>query len=164
MLYNLPLFTSALAPSTVRSLITECPNIVGIKDSSGSLDILRILSREGIDACRIVGNDSVLAAALREGICEGVVSGVAGVMPELILSLFSSLPDSSEFQHAAKLLDEFVQQIDVFPTPWGLKWIAEFQGLAPADFSQPVSKRRLEQCRAMREWFQTWYSTTGFAG
>jgi 4-hydroxy-tetrahydrodipicolinate synthase len=50
LLYNLPQFTSALAPSTVRSLITECPNIIGIKDSSGNLDILRMLSHEGIDA------------------------------------------------------------------------------------------------------------------
>ena len=61
------------------------PNIIGIKDSSGSLDhTRRIASR----ACRIVGDDSVLVPALDAGLCDAVVSGVAGVLPELTTLLF----------------------------------------------------------------------------
>jgi dihydrodipicolinate synthase/N-acetylneuraminate lyase len=97
-------------------------------------------------------------------ICEGVISGVAGVMPELILSLFQNLPETNEFLRAARLLDEFIQHVDAFPTPGGLKWISEFRGIAPADFSQPLSPCRLEQSRAMREWFQYWQATAGLSG
>ena len=47
LLYNLPQFTSGLQKGTVHTLISEVPNIVGIKDSSGSLEILRYLSEHG---------------------------------------------------------------------------------------------------------------------
>ena len=40
LLYNLPRFTTPLELETVRALIDAVPNIIGIKDSSGSLTIL----------------------------------------------------------------------------------------------------------------------------
>ena len=36
----------------------EVPNIVGIKDSGGSLEILRDLTESGLNACRLVGNET----------------------------------------------------------------------------------------------------------
>src|ERR1039457_1644688 len=57
LLYNLPQFTTGFQPDTVMKLISENPTIVGIKDSSGSLDILRTLTGRGIESCRVVGND-----------------------------------------------------------------------------------------------------------
>jgi dihydrodipicolinate synthase/N-acetylneuraminate lyase len=56
-------------------LIGACPSIRGVKDSSGSLDLLRVLTRSLPDAVCLVGNDSALPQALREGICDGVISG-----------------------------------------------------------------------------------------
>jgi 4-hydroxy-tetrahydrodipicolinate synthase len=153
LLYNLPQFTSGLAKETVQALITDVPNIVGIKDSSGSLDILRHLTEQGVDAVRIVGNDSALAPALREGVCDGVVSGVACVLPELILSLYNS----AGFEEQASLLTEFIQQLDPFPTPWGLKWVAQARGLLTASFSQPVTARRQQQADKLMAWFVKWH-------
>jgi 4-hydroxy-tetrahydrodipicolinate synthase len=159
MLYNLPQFTSGLQKETVRALITEVPNIIGIKDSSGSLDILRDLTEHGVDACRIVGNDSVLAQALIEGVCDGVVSGVASAVPELIRDLYGrrEQANSDEFRRASRLLDEFIAQLSPFPTPWGLKWIVEARGVAPATFSQPVTAHRIAQGRQMAAWFGEWF-------
>jgi 4-hydroxy-tetrahydrodipicolinate synthase len=151
MLYNLPQFTTGLQVETACTLIRDVPNIIGIKDSSGSLDILRALTQQGISACRIIGNDGALVAALQERLCDGVVSGVACVLPELIQSVYSD-------QHSAqvRLLDEFIAQIDVFPTPWGLKWIAEARGILEASFAQPVSPRRSSQSSRLKSWFQEW--------
>lgn len=154
LLYNLPQFTSGLNKETVRTLITEVPNIIGIKDSSGSLDILRDLTVRGVDACRIVGNDSVLARALMEGVCDGVVSGVACAMPEITLELYrhNQATDSPEFCRASHLLDELIAQLDQFPTPWGLKWVVEARGIIPASFSQPVTAHRFAQSKQMSAW------------
>lgn len=159
LLYNLPQFTSGLNKETVRALITEVPNIIGIKDSSGSLDILRDLTQHGVDACRIVGNDNVLAPALSEGVCDGVVSGVATALPELILELYGCRDqlDSNQFRRASRLLGEFIAQLDTFPTPWGLKWIVEARGIMEATFSQPVTDHRIAQGRQMAAWFQEWF-------
>jgi 4-hydroxy-tetrahydrodipicolinate synthase len=152
LLYNLPQFTSGLEKATVRALITEVPNIIGIKDSSGSLEILRDLTEHGVDACRIVGNDSALAPAMLENVCDGVVSGVACVLPELILAMWA-LKD----EKTAALLNEFIDQLGPFPTPWGLKWVAEARGVLTATFAQPVTAHRLEQAAALMEWFKVWH-------
>ncbi|HWB83938.1 MAG TPA: dihydrodipicolinate synthase family protein [Bryobacteraceae bacterium] len=158
LLYNLPNFTSGLAPATVRTLIADCPNIVGIKDSSGNLEILRMLSASGLTACRVVGSDRVIGEALREGLCDGAVSGIASVMPELLLSVFehSKRTDSPEFRAAVTALDEFIAAIAPFPVPWGLKWIAETRGICAANFALPVSPRRAAQARELQEWFRSW--------
>ena len=134
LLYNLPQFTSGLEKETVRRLIVEVPNIIGIKDSSGSLDILQDLTDHKVDACRIVGNDTALALALKQGVCDGVVSGVACAVPEMIQALYAEglRTDSAEFANTSRLLDEFIEQLAVAPTPWGLKWMVEARGIVPA--------------------------------
>jgi 4-hydroxy-tetrahydrodipicolinate synthase len=157
LLYNLPQFTSGLQPETVRRLIEDVPNIVGIKDSSGSLEILRALTAHGIDACRIVGNDSALAPALAEGVCDGVVSGVACALPELIVELYAqrTCQNSPRFEELLDLLTAYIGQLDQFPTPWGLKWTLEARGLIQASFSQPVTAHRREQAAALMQWART---------
>ena len=61
---------------------------LGIKDSSGSLDTVRMLTAEGW-GLRLIGNDEVLGKALEERVLDGVVSGVACVLPELIQRLYA---------------------------------------------------------------------------
>ena len=157
LLYNLPQFTSGLTAETVRTLITEVPNIIGIKDSSGSLDILRDLTHHLPDACRIVGNDSALAPALTESLCDGVVSGVACALPETIQALYAAKPASAEFAKAAANLTEFIDHLSPFPTPWALKWIAEARNILQPTFAQPITPHRQAQATALKQWFTTWH-------
>ncbi|WP_420236412.1 dihydrodipicolinate synthase family protein [Telmatobacter bradus] len=156
LLYNLPQFTSGLKTETVLRLLREHENLVGVKDSSGSLEIMRAITREGLPVARILGNDGALAQALAEGVCDGVVSGVACVLPEVIQSLFAVKPEEENFQQAAALLRTFIEHIDVLPTPWGLKVIAEARLLAKATFPLPLSARRVAQSEQMQAWFQGW--------
>lgn len=158
LLYNLPQFTSGLEADTVRKLISEVSNIFGIKDSSGSLEIMRDLTSHGMDACRIVGNGSALAPALIEGVCDGVVSGVACVLPELVLSLYPEgpQPHGDAFLQDVRTLNEFIAQLDPFPTPWGLKWAVEARGMIEATFSQPLSHSRKQQADSLAAWVSRW--------
>jgi 4-hydroxy-tetrahydrodipicolinate synthase len=154
LLYNLPRFTTPIELQTVRCLMDAVPNIAGIKDSSGSLALLG-----GLDsgACRIVGDDSVLVAALDAGLCDAVVSGVAGVLPELIAFLYDRR-DSPAYPRAVDLLTELIRHLSVFPVPWGLKLIAECRGITAAWFSQPLSATRSAQASEFREWFPAWWA------
>jgi 4-hydroxy-tetrahydrodipicolinate synthase len=163
LLYNLPQFTSGLDKETVRGLITEVPNIIGIKDSSGSLEILRDLTAHGVEACRIVGNDSALAPALLEGVCDGVVSGVACALPEVVMSVYERgrETEGDTFKRAVATLQEFIAQLDPFPTPWGLKWAVEARGALAATFSQPLSAQRREQAEALSAWVSRWLARAG---
>jgi 4-hydroxy-tetrahydrodipicolinate synthase len=156
LLYNLPQFATGFDPTTTRDLIRDNPSIIGVKDSSGSLDTLRLLSTEQPEACRIVGNDSALAAALAENVCDGVVSGVAGVLPELVLELFHTPPETQAFENRSALLSEFIQRIDSFPAPWGLKWAAQARGLLLPHFAQSLARDRLLAAGELQAWLTDW--------
>lgn len=156
LLYNLPQFTTGFETGLSVDLIRNCKGVVGIKDSSGSLDTVRTLTQNGVPASRYIGNDSVLAQALTERICDGVVSGVACVVPELILPLFANSPDSAAFQQTAEWLREFIAKINVLPTPWGLKAITEARGISHVSYALPLSVEREQQIREIQDWFRGW--------
>jgi 4-hydroxy-tetrahydrodipicolinate synthase len=120
------------------------------------LTILRALTQTRMDTSRLIGNDSALAQAMAEGLCDGVISGVACVLPEVIQSLFASHTGEPGFHRAAGQLNEFVAKIDALPIPWGLKAIAEARGIAPATYHQPVSSERARQIEQILCWFDGW--------
>ena len=155
-LYNLPAFTSGLAPSTSLELIGRVSNVVGIKDSSGSLETVSLLRREAPRAACILGYDGMLHAALAEGVCDGIVSGVSCVLPELMLRLYEEAsrdPSSATSVNLKSALDEFLAWLGRFPIPWGLKIIGEARGLGRAYFPMPLSSERQASRQEFLEWF-----------
>ena len=110
-----------------------------------------------MDCCRIVGSDSALGPALVEGVSDGVVSGVACVLPELIQRVFAagiSAPDSVEFRAANDHLEALIEEINVLPVPWGLKVVSEERQLGPAKFALPIAPERQLQIAHLRTWFR----------
>jgi len=103
---------------------------------------------------RTWGPGKTVADALREQVCDGVVSGVACVLPELISALFAERghPDGERFRQLSELLDAFRNQLSRFPTPWGLKWIAEARQICAASFSQRLAEARRLQGRQFIAW------------
>ena len=159
LLYNLPQFTSPLHVETVLSLLSKHPNIVGIKDSSGSLDIVRAITAAGLPASRLVGNDAALVAALDENLCDGVVSGVACTLPELMTTIFG-IRNGSVATDASRLLDEFIERLGVLPTPWGLKVTSAARGYTRESYPLPLSDLRKKEIEDLRTWFLGWYKQT----
>jgi 4-hydroxy-tetrahydrodipicolinate synthase len=159
LLYNLPQFTSSLQLETVLSLLSEHPNIIGIKDSSGSLDIVRAITNAGLNGARLIGNDAALAAALDENICDGVVSGVACTLPELMTTIFR-IPNMQHASNLRGLLDEFIERVGVLPTPWGLKVTSAARGYTHETYPLPLSDRRKKEIANLRSWFLEWHERT----
>ena len=156
LLYNLPSFTSPLEPATSVALIQVITQVVGIKDSSGRLDTVRLLTAELPSANRVLGNDELLYEALEQRLCDGVVSGVACVLPELMLALYRTSETNPADAEALRLRDSltrFIAWLNRFPVPWGLKILAEERGLATAVFPMPLSAQRAEDRRRFSEWF-----------
>jgi 4-hydroxy-tetrahydrodipicolinate synthase len=157
LLYNLPTFTTPLEPSTTLELLAGSTRFEGIKDSSGSLDTVRLLTELMPGSNRVIGNDGALYAALAEDLCDGVVSGVASVLPEFMLALYSAAAQSPLSESALTLklgLDAFLGWLGRFPVPWGLKIIAAERGLAPLDLPLPMSPRRAAEAVQFVEWFR----------
>jgi dihydrodipicolinate synthase/N-acetylneuraminate lyase len=114
---------------------------------------------DGFKAVRFVGNDGVLVEALTRDLCDGTISGVAGVIPELTLALWKSADhrEGGLFEDLGTRLEQLLHRLDEFPTPWGLKLIAELRGLSPAGFALPLSLERRRQARAFQAWFSDWW-------
>jgi dihydrodipicolinate synthase/N-acetylneuraminate lyase len=90
LLYNIPQRTgNPLLPQLAAEIVRRCPNVVGIKDSSGDLSqtIEYCTLRPGFQVAQ--GADGLLLAGLAMGI-EATVSGNANVFPELAVAVFEA--------------------------------------------------------------------------
>jgi 4-hydroxy-tetrahydrodipicolinate synthase len=96
-LYNIPQLTgNALTPPLAAEIVARAPNVVGIKDSAGDLQVLKEYGT--VDGGRfqvICGSDGLILPALRQG-AMGCVSGNANVFPELVVGLFESYQSGQE--------------------------------------------------------------------
>jgi 4-hydroxy-tetrahydrodipicolinate synthase len=90
-LYNIPQCTgNAISAGLVARLVERCPNIVGMKDSSGSLTTLvTSLTLHDGRFNAAIGNDSLILAGIAVGI-GACVSGNANVVPELLVALYNA--------------------------------------------------------------------------
>jgi dihydrodipicolinate synthase/N-acetylneuraminate lyase len=90
LLYNIPQRTgNALLPRVAGEIVRRCPNVVGIKDSSGNLSqtIEYSALRAGFQVAQ--GADGLIVAGLAMGI-QATVSGNANVFPELAVAVFDA--------------------------------------------------------------------------
>lgn len=156
MLYNLPAFTTPISTDLALRLIESVPNIIGIKDSSGKLDTLKaIKARPELNAHPILGHDLVLGDALAADCIETVISGLAGIMPELIASMFDAHRREQTEQRAllAGWVQEFITEMDQLPFPVAMKLAARRRGLFNPQLALPLSQRQQQVAEEFESWF-----------
>ena len=90
-LYNIPSLTqNCIPPGMIRYLSGFYPNVVGLKDSSGSPEtILDFLGARTEGFNIITGCDRLVLYSLMHG-CEGIVTGPGGVFPEIFVKLYQA--------------------------------------------------------------------------
>ena len=160
ILSNVPHHATPVEPGTAAELCCEIPNLIGVRDSSGSPAMLNRVSAAGCGAERFVGRGDMLAAALQAGCCDGIISGIAAVLPEAIAAMLEACAadDSARFREIASSVEEVMEQVGKLPIPWGFKLIAECRGLGKASFAVPLSSVRREQTSAFKAWFHGWWN------
>jgi 4-hydroxy-tetrahydrodipicolinate synthase len=156
-LYNLPFFTNGLESATACAILAT-GRFAGIKDSSGNLDLFAALAaqRARQSFTLFIGNDSILAA--RREACDGVISGCACAVPELIVGIDRAvaLGNADGLGRLGKRLGEFIGMIDPFPTPLGVQEALALRGfpaaLAPTRLGPELQAHRAQ----FRSWFPNW--------
>ncbi|MBI3698551.1 MAG: dihydrodipicolinate synthase family protein [Acidobacteria bacterium] len=158
LLYNIPAFTNDISFETARGLLSS-GRFAGIKDSSGSMDNfgrLRAL-RSHHPFTLLVGDDKMFTEARTQG-ADGVISGVAGVIPELMIGIDRAVLAGSSGR--AQLLDrrlrEFIAWLDRFPTPVGIKLALAERGLPTGPHAVPLSPARQRLAQQFQDWFREW--------
>ena len=146
------------------ALLQQAEFIVGIKDSSGSVDNLAAFAqaRNGQPWTLLVGDDRVLFKGLQAG-WDGGISGVAGFCPELLVAIYRSFVEGRRDDAARlqTLLDELIPHLAPFPTPWGIRIGLAARGIDTGPLPLPVTTLRRRQIAAFREWLPEWLVRTG---
>jgi 4-hydroxy-tetrahydrodipicolinate synthase len=156
-LYNLPFFTNALEPATACEILAT-GRFAGIKDSSGNLEMFEALAtqRERQPFTLLIGNDSILAA--RRHRSDGVISGCACAVPDLIVGLDRAVTTGNTAAQArlAQRLAEFIEKIDPLPTPLGVQEALALRGFPMALAPTRLGPDLLRHRELFRAWFPGW--------
>jgi len=102
VLYSVPKFTHLNLSADIVSLLSKHPNIIGIKESSGDINLLGEFLNNVDEAFHVlVGTAGVLYGALTIG-CSGGIVALANVAPENCVKIFK-LVKKSKHEKAKEL-------------------------------------------------------------
>lgn len=157
-LYNLPMFTTALSANLSERLL-QTGAFAGIKDSSGDSGSLEHLAalKSRIEFQLLVGTEGLYVAGLR-GAADGIVSGVAAAVPELLVALSkASLSGNAGLLNVLSgRLNEFVAYVEKFPSTIAIKEAAVARGWNFNQLAVPVDEDLAAEIISFQNWFRNW--------
>ncbi len=151
-LYNIPSRAgNNLPPSLVAEITRRCPNVVGIKDSSGNLGNLAF---ERMEIKRrfytLVGSDHMILSGMING-ADGAVAGNANVFPEPFIGLFKAIADG-DWEAAGGFQDKAAMGASILGNASDLslfKGVLRRRGLDTGPTRRPLltaSEEAVERC------------------
>ncbi|HWR51440.1 MAG TPA: dihydrodipicolinate synthase family protein [Bryobacteraceae bacterium] len=158
LLYNIPQFGNGIEPATAVELL-ETGRFAGIKDSSGVwMNFLRLNeARARLGFSLLVGHDALFTPARNAG-ANGIISGVASAIPELLVALDRAITsgNAARAQALDTRLQEFLRWIDRFPAPAGIREACAVRGLKTGPRATVLAPGNEIQVAAFRDWFKNW--------
>jgi 4-hydroxy-tetrahydrodipicolinate synthase len=135
-LYSVPTFTHITLESDTAGDLAAHENIVGMKDSAGSVSALvQTEAQVGDDFDLLVGSASILAQGLLAGASGGVLA-LANLLPEQTTEIFEAA--QSDPERARNLNAEVIEMNEAVTSDHGipgLKWAMRQRG-APAGYAR----------------------------
>lgn len=160
-LYNIPQFTNGMSAELMQRLLSSGA-FAGIKDSSGDWELFeRIQAVKSVVAFRnMVGNDLIYSRSRTAG-GDGIVSGVAAAVPELLVALEGALitRNAERVQMLDGYLQQFLTRITDFPAPMALKCAANERGWKQDQGAIPLDEASQAALDGFRSWFRQWLPT-----
>ena len=140
LLYNVPQFTHINMAADFVARLSEHPNIIGLKDSSGNvIQLGEILNGVAKDFNVLVGTAGVLFSGLTLG-CVGGISALANVAPEACVKIFD-LVKAGDLDAARELQLKMIpvnQAVTVVYGVPGLKAALDMRGYFGGDPRLPL--------------------------
>jgi N-acetylneuraminate lyase/4-hydroxy-tetrahydrodipicolinate synthase len=154
ILYNIPLFTQPLSYDVVKRLARH-KNIVGMKDSSGSMvDFMHFMDKikiAGEDIHVLTGREETLFPCLMVG-GKGCMTATSGILPEIMVDIYDAWK-KEEYEEARQLQTSILlilRTMFALPFPLGFKVAMEMRGFKMGPPKQPLSDAERFKYRNMR--------------
>jgi 4-hydroxy-2-oxoglutarate aldolase len=141
LLYAMPRFTRVTIPLETVVTLTEHPNIVGMKDSSGDSQYLSTIIRNvPANFAVFTGNTPTLAQALIYGASGGILA-VANLVPEICVALYRAAEahNFTEVQHLHNLLQPLSEVVGGTYGIGNLKYAMNLLGYSAGSPRPPLS-------------------------
>lgn len=166
LFYHLPSFTNSLTSENLARVLETEPNLLGAKDSSGQRGNLQLLleARNRRPFTLFVGDDSLALDALIAG-WDGVISGIACFLPELLVGIFRNV-QAGKLDAAKQLgrdLDEIIAELVKLPVPWAIRLGLRVRGLPIGPLNMTPSPKREQQIAAYSQWLERWLEQKSWA-
>ncbi len=152
--YNIPGRTAVnILPATLERLAKDCPNIVGVKESSGNLDQVSEIIRTLPDSfCVLSGDDSLTLPILSVG-GVGAISVVSNLFPTEVQSLCQAFlrGDSQKARHLHSLLFSLTKTLFIETNPIPVKAALQEMGLCQDQVRLPLTPLSKENRRVLKK-------------
>ncbi len=143
VLYNIPLFAQPISYDVIKRL-SRMDNIVGMKDSSGSMvDLLHFMDKikiAGEDLNILIGREEMFLTGLMAG-AKGTMSATVGIVPEIMVGIYEAW-QKKEYEKAQELqmsVLNLIRAMFVLPFPIGFKAALDVRGFDMGKPKQPLS-------------------------
>jgi dihydrodipicolinate synthase/N-acetylneuraminate lyase len=158
-LYNLPMFVNPITPVLAERLL-ETGSFAGIKDSSGDAAYLQRLQslHAKLQFQLLSGSERLYPAARRAG-ANGIVSGVAAALPELVVALDRAITssDTERGERLSKRLEEYLGYLDRFPATVIIRQTAVARGWSFSAVAVPFDEDLSAELIGFHAWFREWW-------
>lgn len=143
---------NALSPEGVRRIRASVPNVVGMKDSTHSYDMLMdYLATLGEDFSVLEGHESFALGALVMG-TDGMIAALATVFPEPLIDLYDLFQKGDyERARARQFFINRLQKVVYGEAPYArIKQALAFRGVNVGPPRAPLAPCTEEEARALR--------------
>ena len=140
--YNFPQHGGVqLLPETLGRIAARCPNLVGLKDSSGNLEqsvAYRTCAPER-ELAVFIGPEAILLDAWQQG-CAGSVTACANIAPRLFVDLYKCFREGriEEARHLQSLAAELGNAVGLHTFPGLIKEALQLAGFGAGVCRKPI--------------------------
>jgi len=150
ILYNIPQFSNEISVEVVRRLASDCPRIVGIKDSSRDMprfmNTLAKIKPARPDFSCLIGCEEILLPTLLMGGDGGTIA-TSGVAPEAVMKLYQSFL-KGDLEEARRIQFKMLELIETMFAagnfPEGFREGVNHRGFDMGRARQPMSPVEME--------------------
>jgi len=157
-IYNIPFFTSRISKSLMKRLLSTGA-YAGIKESSGRKGIFRALRKlqAQVPFQNLAGNERIYSYARSNG-ADGIISGVAAGVPELIVALDRAILacNSTKAGILNAHLRALLKTLGRFPAPVASVQAAIARGWRKDEGALPFDNQTKAALEDYRRWFDQW--------
>ncbi len=141
ILYNIEGRTARnIETATVKRLFEDCPNIIGVKEASGSIQQVKDVREACGDDFIILSGDDAMTLEMMDLGGLGVISVIANIIPQDVVAMINAYNagNKEEAQAMHKKMSNLVSSMFIETNPIPVKKAAELIGLCSGELRLPL--------------------------